>query len=105
MVARFEVYLVDFEPAVGSEIRKTRPAVVVSPDEMNRGLRTVLVAPLTSSGKPYPCRVACRFQGKDGLVALDQLRAMDRSRLLRKVGDLDPDTSGQVLAVLRDMFT
>lgn len=105
MVARFEVYLVDFEPAVGSEIRKARPALVVSPDDMNRGLRTVLVAPLTTAGKPYPCRVACRFEGKDGLVALDQLRTMDRSRLLRKLGTMDPATSSQVLAVLREMFS
>lgn len=73
-VARFEVWLVNLDPTVGSEIRKKRPCVVVSPDEMNRHLRTVIVAPLTTAGKPYPSRVPCTFLGRDGMVVLDQLR-------------------------------
>jgi mRNA interferase MazF len=103
-VARFEVWLVNLDPTVGSEIRKTRPCVVLSPDEMNRHLRTAIVAPLTTAGKPYPSRVACRFQGRDGLVVLDQLRTVDQLRLVRRLGTLDDETSLAVLALLQEMF-
>lgn len=103
-VRRFEVHLIDLEPTVGSEIRKTRPCVVVSPDEMNRHIRTVIVAPLTSHGSLYPTRVACRVGGKDGLVVLDQIRTVDQSRLIRRVAILDADTATSVLNALREMF-
>ena len=103
-VSRFDVYLVNLDPTVGSEIRKTRPCVVVSPDDMNRFLRTVLVAPLTTGGRPYPSRIGCRFAERDGHVVLDQLRTIDRVRLVRKLGSLDAQTAATVLGVLREMF-
>jgi len=85
-INRFEVYLVNLDPTVGSEIQKTRPCLVVSPDEINHTIRTVIVAPMTTKGQPYPTRVSCRFQGKKGQVVLDQIRAVDRSRLVTKLG-------------------
>ncbi len=103
-VSRFEVYLVSLDPTVGSEIRKTRPCLVVSPDEMNRHIRTVIVAPMTTQGRPYPTRVRCRFKGKSGQVVLDQLRALDTDRLVRKLGRLDRRTADNVLSVLAELF-
>ena len=101
---RFEIWLVAIDPAVGAEMRKPRPAVVVSPDEMNTRLHTVLVAPLTSRGFTAPFRVACQFAGVTGQVALDHLRAVDKRRLTRQLGQLDPATAENVLATLREMF-
>jgi mRNA interferase MazF len=103
-ISRFEVYLVNLDPTVGSEIQKTRPCLVVSPDEMNHHIRTVIVAPLTTQGKAYPTRVACRFKGKDGLVVLDQIRTVDQVRLVKKLGKIDAQTAAEVLAVLQEMF-
>jgi len=103
-VTRFEVYLVSLDPTVGSEIKKTRPCLVVSPDEMNRHIRTVIVAPMATKGRQYPTRVACRFKGKAGHVVLDQIRTVDRERLVRKLGRLDADTGARVLAVIGEMF-
>ena len=104
VVKRLEVYLVNLDPTVGSEIRKTRPCVVVSPDEMNRHIRTVIVAPMTTKGRPYPTRVSCKFEGKEGQVVLDQLRTVDKRRLAKRLGYLDEATGREVLAVLTDMF-
>ena len=102
---RFDVYLAALYPTVGSEIRKTRPCLIVSPDELNQHIDTVIVAPMTTHGKPYSWRVACRFQGKNGMVALDQLRSVDKSRLLKRLGTLtDPQTQKNVLATLTDLF-
>jgi len=103
-VNRFEVYLVSLDPTVGSEIRKTRPCLIVSPDEMNLHIRTVMVAPMTTKGRPYPTRVRCRFGGKTGQVVLDQLRTVDIARLVRKLGRIDKRTGSAVLAVLQEMF-
>jgi mRNA interferase MazF len=103
-ISRFEVYLVSLDPTVGSEIKKTRPCLVVSPDELNYYIRTVIVAPMTTMGQSYPSRVPCRFKGKDGQVVLDQLRTVDRLRLVRKLGRLDRRTSASVLDVLQEMF-
>lgn len=103
-VNRGEVYLVDLNPTRGSEIRKMRPCVVVSPDELNAHLRTFIVAPLTTGGHPYPFRVACRFGGKAGSVVLDQIRAVDHERLARRLGRLAPTTTARALAVLQEMF-
>ena len=103
-VARFDVYLVSLDPTVGGEIKKTRPCLVISPDEMNRHIRTVIVAPMTTKGRQYPTRVPCRFRGKAGQVVLDQIRTVDSDRLVRKLGRLDADTGGKVLAVLGEMF-
>lgn len=103
-VARSEVYLVNLDPTVGSEIQKTRPCVVVSPDEMNRYIRTVIVAPLTSRGRLYPTRVSATFESRKSLVVLDQIRTVDVSRLVRRLGQLDSDTMAAVLTVLGKMF-
>jgi mRNA interferase MazF len=101
---RFEVHMVNLDPSLGSEIQKTRPCLIVSPDEMNRHIRTVIVAPLTTRGQDYPTRVPCRFQGKQGQVVLDQIRTVDRARLIRKLGRLDRKTSARVLEILQEMF-
>ncbi len=102
--SRGDVYLVDLEPTRGSEIQKTRPCVVVSPDELNHHLRTVIVAPMTTAGQPYPWRVPCRFRNQAGRVALDQLRTVDRERLVRHVGALQETTFTNVLAKLGELF-
>ena len=103
-VNRFEVYLVNLDPTVGVEIRKTRPCLVVSPNEMNHHVRTAIIAPMTTKGQSYPTRVTCRFKGKGGQVVLDQIRAVDRSRLLKKLGRLDNKSAAVVLDVLSEMF-
>lgn len=104
VAARFGVYLVNLDPTVGSEIRKTRPCVVISPDEMNRHIRTVIVAPMTSRGQSYPTRVACTFRSKAGQVILDQIRTVDKTRLIRRLGALDVRAQRRVLDVLQEMF-
>ena len=101
---RGEVYLIDLNPTRGGEIRKVRPCLVVSPEELNAHLRTVIVAPLTTGSHAYPFRVPCRFAGKAGHVVLDQVRAVDRERLLRRLGRLAPATARRVLGVLQEMF-
>ena len=105
VVRRGDVFLVSLNPARGSEIQKTRPCVVVSPDELNAYLRTFIVAPLTTGGHPYPFRVLCRFEGRAGYVVIDQIRTVDRERLVRRLGKLSPSTLGRVLAILQEMFT
>lgn len=102
--SRGHVYLVRLDPTLGSEIRKTRPCVVVSPDELNAYLRTVIVAPLTTGGRAYPWRPRCRFQHRTGFVALDQLRTVDTERLLKSLGSLGVETVDAVLLRLQDMF-
>jgi mRNA interferase MazF len=101
---RFDVYLARLDPTLGSEIQKTRPCLIVSPDEMNRRLRTVIIAPMTTGGQPYPTRVACAFGGKSGQVALDQIRTVDKLRLVQHLGELDEVTGRRVLDVLRRLF-
>lgn len=103
-VSRGEVYLVDLDPTRGSEIKKTRPCLVVSPDDMNHHIRTVIVAPLTTRGQPYPTRVACRFAGSEGQVVLDQLRTVDLSRLVKRLGRIEDGTMAAVLAIAGRMF-
>ncbi len=103
-INRFEVYLVILDPTVGSEIRKTRPCLVVSPDEINHNIQTVIVAPMATQGKPYPTRVSCRFRRKRGQVVLDQIRTVDRTRLIRRLGRIDRKTAAAVLDVLLEMF-
>jgi len=104
VVRRFEVYLAALDPTVGSEIRKTRPCLVISPDEMNRHIATVIVAPMTTRGRPYPTRVPCRFQGKEGQIVLDQIRTLDKTRLVERLGVISPAVQKNVLAVLAEMF-
>ena len=103
-VRRFDIVLVNLDPTVGSEIRKTRPCLVVSPDEMNRHIRTVIVAPMTTAARPYPTRVPIRFRRKNGQVALDQIRTVDKTRLVRRLGAAGKDTAAKVAAVLVEMF-
>ena len=105
VIDRASVYLVNLDPTIGSEIQKTRPCLVVSPDEMNHFIRTVIIAPLTTKGRPYPTRVPCRFEGTEGQVALDQIRTVDSSRLVRKLGAVDAETMTAVLETLREMFS
>ena len=102
--SRGEVFLVELDPTRGSEIRKTRPCVIVSPDELNHHLRTSIVAPMTTGGHPYPFRVSCRFAGKRGHVVLDQLRTVDRERLRKRLGALSDTTMTDVLEILGEMF-
>ncbi|HEY5572829.1 MAG TPA: type II toxin-antitoxin system PemK/MazF family toxin [Anaerolineales bacterium] len=104
VVQRFEVYLVNLDPTVGSEIRKTRPCLVISPDEMNAFISTVIVAPMTTKGRDYPTRVNCRFQGKDGQIVLDQIRTVDKRRLVRRLGKIGVNERQEVLAVLAEIF-
>jgi mRNA interferase MazF len=104
-VERGDVFLVSLDPTKGGEIQKTRPCVIVSPDELNAYLRTFIVAPLTTGGHPYPFRIPCRFEGRAGYVVIDQIRTVDRERLGRHLGKLSPYTLGRVLSVLQEMFT
>ena len=101
---RGEVVLVELDPTRRSEIRKTRPCLIVSPDELNHHLHTVIVAPMTTGGHAYPFRPACRFAGKDGRVALDQLRTVDRERLQKRLGVLSPANLATVFGILAEMF-
>ena len=105
VVARFDVFLVVLDPTVGSEIQKTRPCVVISPDEMNLHLATAIIAPMTTKGKLYPSRVPVHFEGKDGLIILDQIRTVDKTRLVRKLGSIDSDEQKAVLSILVEMFS
>ena len=103
-VNRFDVYLVVLDPTIGREIKKTRPCAVISPDEMNHHIGTVIVAPMTTKGRHYPTRVDCTFQGVEGQVVLDQIRTVDRARLVKHLGRLSPTSADRVLEVLCEMF-
>lgn len=104
-VRRGDVFLVRMDPTEGGEIQKTRPCVIVSPDELNAHLRTFIVAPLTTGGHSYPFRVPCRFKGREGYVVIDQIRTVDRERLSRRLGKLSPLILERVLSILQEMFT
>jgi mRNA interferase MazF len=104
VINRFDVFLVNLDPTVGSEIKKTRPCLVISPDEMNRHIRTVIIAPMTTAGKDYPTRVSCTFKKKTGQIVLDQIRTIDRTRLIKKIGMIKPNTQSEVIAVLQRLF-
>ncbi len=101
---RDEVWMVNLNPTQGTEIRKTRPCLIVSPDEMNRYLQTLIVAPMTTTERPYPSRVSVRFQGKSGQIALDQVRAIDRERLVRRLGTIPSATAESVSTTLLEIF-
>ena len=104
VVKRFEVWLVNLDPTVGSEIQKTRPCLIVSPDELNRNIATVIIAPMTTRGKNYPTRISCEFQEKSGQVVLDQLRTVDKTRLTKRLGSLTNDEQRAVLQALAELF-
>lgn len=101
---RGEVYLVALDPTHGHEIRKTRPCLIVSPDDLNLYLRTVIVAPMTTGGYKAGWRVPCRFRRKDGFVAIDQIRTIDEARLVKRLGALEPDAAAAAVSALREMF-
>ncbi len=105
VVKRFEIYLLNLDPTIGSEIQKTRPCLVISPDEMNRHINTVIIAPMTTKGRAYPTRVTCQFQRKQGQIVLDQIRTIDKARLIKKMGTLDAKTQANVLTILAEMFS
>jgi mRNA interferase MazF len=104
VVNRFDVWLINLDPTIGSEIQKTRPCVVISPGEMNRKIATTIVAPMTTKGKVYPTRVLCQFEGKEGLIVLDQIRTVDKTRLVKHLGCISEDERTLVLAALGEMF-
>ena len=104
VIKRFDVYLVNLDSTVGTEIKKTRPCLIVSPDKMNRWIKNVIVAPMATKGQRYPTRVPCEFQGKEGQVVLDQIRTVDKSRLVKKLGRISKSTQNDVLGILADMF-
>ena len=102
---RFDVYLINLDPTIGSEIKKPRPCVIISPDEMNDHIATLIVAPMTTKGRAYPSRVPCRFRAKQGQVVLDQIRTVDKVRLAQRLGRIDKETQTNVLSVLAEMFS
>ena len=104
VVNRFDVFLVNLDPTMGHEIQKTRPCLIISPDEMNRHIRTVIIAPMTTAGKDYPTRISCTFKGKRGQIVLDQMRTIDKSRLIRKLGSIEPKTQVEVISALQKLF-
>ncbi|GAB4385767.1 MAG: type II toxin-antitoxin system PemK/MazF family toxin [Elainellaceae cyanobacterium] len=104
VIERFEVYLVNLDPTIGNEIQKTRPCLIISPNEMNRYISTIIIAPMTTGGRDYPTRVSCRFQGKEGQIVLDQIRTVDKMRLVKQLGRISPTAQKAVLAVLADLF-
>ena len=104
-VNRFEVYLISLDPTEGHEIKKTRPCAIISPNEMNHYISTVIVAPMTSKGRNYPTRVSCTFKGTKGQVVLDQIRTVDKSRLVKKLGILSKSVQQKTLAILQEMFS
>ena len=104
VVKRFDIFIVALDPTLGSEIKKTRPCVVISPDEMNHNIKTVIIAPMTSAIKNYPSRIPLEFQGKKGQIVLDQIRTVDKSRLVKKTGRLKKNTYEKVASTLQEMF-
>lgn len=104
VVKRFDVFLVNLDPTIGAEIQKTRPCLVISPDEMNDYIQTVILAPMMTKGRNYPSRVSCRFADKDAHIVLDQIRTFDKRRLVKRLGTIDAATQQRVLDVLADMF-
>jgi len=104
VISRFEIYLISLDPVQGHEIRKTRPCVIVSPNEMNHHIGTVIIAPMTTKGRDYPTRIPLTFQRKKGQIVLDQIRTVDKSRLVKRLGKLEKSTATRVMATLQEMF-
>lgn len=104
VVRQYDILLINLDPTIGHEIKKVQPCVVISPDEMNRNIETVIIAPMTSRGHAYPTRVPIRFKGKDGWIVLDQIRTVDKKRLIKKMGRLQPETANDVKSVIQEML-
>lgn len=105
VIKRFEVYLINLDPTIGSEIQKARPCLIISPDEMNNHIAKVIVAPMNTKGREYPTRVPCQFEGKSGQIVLDQIRTVDKSRFVKRLGKISKDKQYEVLAVLSELFS
>jgi mRNA interferase MazF len=103
--SRFEIYFINLDPTIGSEIKKTRPCVIISPNEMNHNISTLIIAPITSKLKNYPTRIPCKVEGKQGQIVLDQIRTVDKSRLVKKIDTLNKTTQIKVLNILKEMFS
>ena len=104
VISRFDIFLVSLDPVIGHEVRKTRPCVIISPDEMNHHIGTVIIAPMTTKGRDYPTRIPLTFKRKKGQIVLDQIRTIDKTRLVKRLGKLDKNVSAQTLQILREMF-
>ena len=104
VINRFDVFLVNLDPTVGTEIQKTRPCLIISPDELNDHIQTVIIAPMTTKTRAYPTRVSCRFDGKDAQIVLDQIRTVDKRRLIKYLGQIDARTQRVVIDVLAELF-
>lgn len=104
VVNRFDVFLVNLDPTIGSEIKKTRPCLIISPNEINHHISTVIVAPMTTKGQTYPTRVTCQFQGKEGQIVLDQIRTIDKTRLVKLLGQITTEEQKAVMDILAEMF-
>ena len=104
VVNRFDVYLINLDPTIGSEIQKTRPCLVISPNEMNRNIRTVIIAPMTSTQKDYPTRVSCTFREKQGQIVLDQIRTVDKEQFIKKLGTIDSKAQIDTISILQRLF-
>lgn len=104
VISRFDVCLVNLDPTIGHEIQKTRPCLIISPDEMNRHIRTVIIAPMTTAGREYPTRINTSFEGKKGQIVLDQIRTVDKKRLVKVMGRIDETAASRVLEILAEMF-
>jgi mRNA interferase MazF len=104
VINRFDIFLVNLDPTIGSEIQKTRPCLIISPNEINHHIATVIVAPMTTKGQPYPTRVTCQFQGQNGQIVLDQIRTVDKTRLVKLLGQITTEEQKTVLDILAEMF-
>lgn len=105
VIRRFEVYLINLDPTIRKEIKKTRPCLIISPDDMNKYISTVIIAPMTTKGRNYPTRIACQFEGKDGQIVLDQIRTIDKVRIIRKLGKINTSIQKEVLTTLIELFS
>ncbi|MCH7763243.1 MAG: type II toxin-antitoxin system PemK/MazF family toxin [Candidatus Marinimicrobia bacterium] len=105
VIKRFDVFLISLNPTVGHEIQKTRPCLIISPDEMNDNIKTVIVAPMSAKGRNYPTRIPCTFQGRKGQIILDQIRTVDKTRLVKKLGSISIPVQKKVFIILQEMFT
>jgi len=104
VIRQYEVYLISLDPTIGHEIKKARPCVIISPDEMNKNISTVIIAPMTTQSRFYPTRIPLKFTGKEGWIVLDQLRTVDRKRLIEKLGEIDQKTINQVKSIIKEML-
>ncbi len=103
-IERFDVFLVNLDPTIGHEIKKTRPCLIISPNEMNRFISTVIIAPMTTKGRDYPTRVQCTFRGKKGQIVLDQIRTVDKKRFIKKLGTISQKAQNRTLNILMEIF-